>query len=96
MPHSLSMPHVHVPPVERHPLHDAIAVLTLVLGLVAALSGLSPGLHVIGAWVGAAGLAAGLYNQLTSESTPERFLTVTGMGLSFVGVMLGMAHGGWV
>src|SRR5512144_2558666 len=96
MPHSLSMPHVHVPPVERHPLHDAIAVLTLVLGLAAALSGLSPGLHVVGAWVGAAGLAAGLYNQLTCESTPERFLTVTGMGLSFVGVVLGMAHGGWV
>ena len=92
MPHA---PHLHLPPIERHPLHDAIAVLTLVLGLVAALSGVSPGLHVVGAWVGAAGLVSGLYNQLTSESTPERFLTVTGMGLSFVGVMLGIAHGGW-
>ena len=80
MPHA---PHVHLPPIERHPLHDA------------ALSGVSPGLHVVGAWVGAAGLVSGLYNQLTSESTPERFLTVTGMGLSFVGVMLGIAHGGW-
>jgi hypothetical protein len=95
MPRSLSAPHVHLPPVERHPLHDAIAVLTLVLGLVAALSGLSPGLHAVGAWVGVAGLAAGAYNQMTSESTPERFITVTGLGLSFVGVMLGIAHGGW-
>jgi hypothetical protein len=77
-----------------HPLENAFAVVTLVLGAVAALTAISPGLHLISCWVGLTGIAVGGWGQLISATTAERFLLIIGMGASGVGFYLGMAHGG--
>lgn len=77
-----------------HPRENRAAMVTLLLGAVAALSAFFPGLHLVSSWVGLAGIAAGARGQLISATTAERFLVVIGMGASAVGFYLGMAHGG--
>src|SRR5512144_203866 len=86
------LPHVHV---ERHPREDALAVVTIVLGVVAAVTAFFPALHVIGAISGASGVAVGLTSQLLSETCAEREVTVLGIGMSAVGWAFAMLHGGF-
>lgn len=87
------LPHVHV---ERHPREDALAMTTIVLGVIAAVTAFFPALHVIGAIAGAAGVAVGLTSQLLSETCAEREVTVVGIGLSAVGWAFAMLHGGFL
>lgn len=89
-----------------HPLENLLAGVTFVLGVVAFLLGLSTGLHAIGlvgadlhvpaSGVGVVGTVVGLYAQLVSATTPERWLIVIGIGGAFVGGALGLAHGGFI
>lgn len=79
-----------------HPVENTLAVVTLALGAVAALTAISPGLHVISSWVGLAGVATGGWGQLVSATTAQRFALVLGMGAAAMGLYLGIAHGGLV
>jgi hypothetical protein len=45
--------------------------------------------------VGVLACLLGLYSQLVSATTAERWINVLGIGLAFVGVGLGLAHGGF-
>jgi len=85
----------------RHPVTNALAVFTLVAGLVAVAAGFlanqggAPAwAHVVATWAGLAALLLGLYTQLVSATREERMLIVTGLVAAFVGVALGLAHGG--
>ncbi|MGP4109687.1 hypothetical protein ACTWP5_02065 [Streptomyces sp. 4N509B] len=77
-----------------HPRENTFAVVTVVLGAIAALTTLAPGLHLVSSWVGIVGIAMGGYGQLVSVTTAERFLLIIGFGASAVGLALGIAHGG--
>lgn len=77
-----------------HPLQNAVAGITLLLGAVAAITVIWPDLHLISSWVGLAGVATGGWGQLISATTAERFVLVIGMGAAGVGLYLGMANGG--
>lgn len=85
----------------RHPVENVLSVFTLVAG-VAALAfgfladtrGVAAWAHVAAAWLGLAALGIGLYSQLVSATRQERMLIVTGLVAAFVGVSLGLAHGG--
>jgi uncharacterized membrane protein required for colicin V production len=81
---------------KRHPLENGLAIFTLIAGLVACPAGFIVGLHVLASWAGAAGLAIGLYAQMISATRPERMIIVTGLVASFIGVALGLAHGGFL
>jgi hypothetical protein len=81
---------------KKHPLENSLAVLTAVLGLVSLGCALSTSLHVLGSWTGLAGVIVGLYDQLRSATTAERFVIVIFLGASAVGWGLNMAHGGFV
>ena len=48
----------------------------------------------VATWAGLAALVIGLYAQLVSATREERMLIVTGLVAAFVGVALGLAHGG--
>lgn len=80
----------------RHPVENALAVTTLVLGLVAFVSGLIVAAHVVASWTGALGFGVGLIAQYVSATTAERSVIVVGIVASFVGAVLGIAHGGFV
>lgn len=68
--------------------------MTLVLGVIAFVTAMFHGLHLISSWAGLVGIATGAYGQFISVTTRERFGLILGLGASAVGFFLGMAHGG--
>jgi hypothetical protein len=79
-----------------HTVENALAVGTLICGIVAFVSGFIVSAHVVASWLGALGFGGGLYVQYISATTPQRSLIIAGVVASFVGVALGIAHGGFL
>ncbi|MDP9864082.1 MULTISPECIES: hypothetical protein [Streptosporangium] len=79
----------------RHPVENVLSVVTLACGLIAFLSAFVPSAHAVGAWLGTVGFFGGLYSQYVSATTAERALNIVGIVASFVGVALGIYHGGF-
>jgi hypothetical protein len=89
---------------EPHPLVNGLTIFTLVIGLVSFVLGLIirnvPGISGVGwavttAATGLAALLVGLYTQMISATREQRVLIVTGIIAGFVGLALGLAHGGF-
>jgi FtsH-binding integral membrane protein len=86
---------------QRHPMENLLSLFTLVAGIVACVlgflanqSGMGAWAHVGATWLGLITLIVGLPAQLFSSTRAERMLIVTGLVAAFVGVCLGLAHGG--
>ncbi|MFE9996110.1 hypothetical protein [Streptomyces avermitilis] len=79
---------------KAHPLQDTLLAVTLVLGVIAFVTAMFHGLHLISSWAGLVGIATGAYGQFISVTTRERFGLILGLGASAVGFFLGMANGG--
>ncbi|WP_328537839.1 hypothetical protein [Streptomyces sp. NBC_00344] len=78
-----------------HPLQDSLAAVTLVLGLLAFVTGVAfHSLHLLSSWTGLVGILTGAYGMFISITTRERFVVIIGLGAAAVGFFLGMAHGG--
>jgi uncharacterized membrane protein HdeD (DUF308 family) len=94
-------PHPRLPHVtlnsdgRRHPVENAFCAFTLVAGLAAFATGFIVTQHMLATLLGAAALVVGLYSQLMSATREQRMLIVTGLVAGFVGVALGLAHGGF-
>jgi len=89
------LPHVTLNSDGRnHPLQNSLTVFTLVAGLVAFATGWIESQHMAATVLGLASLVVGLYSQLVSATREQRMLIVTGLVAAFVGVALGLAHGG--
>jgi hypothetical protein len=88
---------------QPHPLLNAVSFFTLIVGLVSFALGLfirtgPSGAHtwaVVAAVTGLAGLLIGLVAQMMSATREERVIIVTGMIAAFIGLALGLAHGGF-
>lgn len=80
---------------QRHPWEDFLAVGTLAAGLIAFVTGAIRETHLVAVCVGILACLIGLYSQLVSATTAERWINVLGIGLAFVGVGLGLHHGGF-
>jgi hypothetical protein len=85
-----------------HPLLNLASVFTLVVGLVAFALGMvlryvisTHPIAIAAAATGIVSLLVGLYTQMVSATREERMLIVTGMVFGFVGLALGLAHGGF-
>ena len=87
-----------------HPLVNALTIFTLVIGLVSFVLGLvirnvsgasGLGWAIATAATGLAALLVGLYAQMISATREQRVLIVTGIIAGFVGLALGLAHGGF-
>jgi uncharacterized membrane protein HdeD (DUF308 family) len=82
---------------------NAASVFTLIIGLVAFALGLfiradpSSGhaMAIVSAAAGLAALLVGLFTQMMSATREERIIIVTGILAGFVGLALGLAHGGF-
>ena len=85
-----------------HPLLNVASFSVLIIGLFSFALGLflrtgPSGSHtwaVVAAITGLAGLLIGLFLQMMSATRPERVIIVTGIIAAFVGLALGLAHGG--
>jgi hypothetical protein len=78
----------------RHPFANTLAVLAGCLAVISAVSAWYPSTHLVGSWTGGFGLLAGLWAQMISATTAERFINVSAMIVSGVGLLFGLAHGG--
>ena len=88
---------------QPHPLQNALAIFTLVVGLVSFALGMiirnahhSAAVVVITAATGLAACLVGLYVQMISATREQRILIVTGIIAGFVGLALGLSRGGFV
>jgi hypothetical protein len=82
-------------PTPHHRLHLVLTLVTFVVGCVAFGLGLVASAHVAATALGLIGVAFGLYCQLTSESTSQRWFDVIGLGAAAIGMGLGFGHGGF-
>ena len=88
---------------QPHPRDNTLSLFTLVVGLIACVlgflanqKGIGTWAHVGATWLGLIALFVGLPAQLFSATRTERMLIVTGLVAAFVGVCLGLAHGGFL
>jgi hypothetical protein len=72
-----------------------LTLVTFVLGCLAFGLGLVVAAHLAAVLLGATGVAIGLWCQLTSESTGQRWFDVVGLGAAAIGMGLGFGHGGF-
>ena len=79
----------------RHPLLNAATAFTFVAGAAAFPLGLIVREHFAATVIGLVAFAIGLVAQLVSATRAERIFIVMGLVSAFVGMGLGIAHGGF-
>ena len=79
----------------RHPLLNAAAAFTVIAGVLSFALGLIVQLHLAATVLGMAAFGGGLLGQLFSATREERMFLVSGIVAGFVGMGLGIAHGGF-
>lgn len=89
---------------QPHPVVNGLAIFTLAIGLVSFVLGLvirnvpsasGLGWAITTAATGLVALLVGLYTQMISATREQRVVIVTGIIAGFVGLALGLAHGGF-
>jgi hypothetical protein len=80
---------------QRHPLVNGIAGYAVVAGIVSMVLGLLTLAHVVGTVLGISAFVLGLFGQMISATTNQRCVLVIGIVAAFVGMGLGIAHGGF-
>lgn len=79
---------------QRHPWLNAASVVTFLAGIAAFAIGFVVRAHLAATILGGVTFAIGMYVQLISATREQRILIVTGLVGAFVGLGLGIAHGG--
>jgi hypothetical protein len=97
-----SAPSLELTDGRPHPLLNLASAATLVVGLASFALGMvlryvtsTHGLAIAAAATGLISLLVGLYTQMMSATRAERIVLVTGMIAGFIGLALGLAHGGF-
>jgi hypothetical protein len=80
---------------QRHPMLNATAAFTLIAGVASFVLGLIVREHLAATILGIASFGAGLVGQLFSATREERIILISGVVAGFVGMGLGIAHGGF-
>jgi hypothetical protein len=78
-----------------HPVINGLTVFTFVVGLAAFALGLIVATHFAATVLGITGFGVGLAVQLNSATREQRMLIVAGIIAAFVGMALGIGHGGF-
>jgi ABC-type Co2+ transport system permease subunit len=79
----------------RHPLLNVAAAFTFLAGAAAFPLGLIVREHLAATVIGMAAFGIGMVAQLLSATRAERIFIVSGLVAAFVGMGLGIAHGGF-
>jgi len=80
---------------KRHPVLNTATAYTVIAGLIAVATGVIVGYHLIATVLGITGFVVGILAQMLSATREERIFIVFGVVASFVGMGLGIAHGGF-
>jgi hypothetical protein len=79
----------------RHTLLNAVTALTFFAGIAAFALSLIVRLHLPATVIGIVAFGVGLVAQMNSATREERIFIVAGLVAGFVGMGLGLAHGGF-
>jgi len=79
----------------RHPVLNAATAFTFIAGVAAFPLGLIVRQHLAATIIGMAAFGIGMVAQLYSATREERIFIVAGIVSAFVGMGLGLAHGGF-
>ena len=79
----------------RHPLLNATAAFVVIAGVVSFVLGLIVKAHLPATILGMAAFGFGMLGQLYSATREERIILISGVVAGFVGLGLGIAHGGF-
>lgn len=77
---------------EAHSLDALLAIATFTLGAIGLVL-VAAGVPLPGMWLGAVGVVAGLWGQMISRTTSERFLDVIGLVCAGLAFAIGAAQG---
>ena len=80
---------------KRHPVLNVVTAFTFVAGAAAFPLGLIVRDHLVATVVGMVVFAVGMAAQLVSATREQRIFIVAGLVAAFVGMGLGIAHGGF-
>jgi uncharacterized membrane protein len=80
---------------QRHPVLNAVTAFVFLAGIAAFALGLVVHLHLIASVLGIVAFGTGLWAQMVSATREERIFIVAGIVAGFVGMGLGIAHGGF-
>jgi hypothetical protein len=80
---------------QRHPLLNVVTGFVFFAGIAAFAVGLIGRYHVLATAIGMVAFGVGLVGQLLSATREERVFLVAGIVAGFVGMGLGIAHGGF-
>lgn len=81
---------------QRHPVVNTAAAYSLLAGIASMIMGLVSVAHVVGSALGVSAFLIGLWAQMVSATRDQRIIIVCGIVAAFVGMGLGIAHGGFV
>ncbi|MFC7217138.1 hypothetical protein ACFQLX_02965 [Streptomyces polyrhachis] len=73
---------------------DTLLAITVALGTLAFVTCFFDGLHLLASWSGLVSVVTGLWGQMISATTRERFFLLTGLTLGALGFYIGMSAGG--
>jgi hypothetical protein len=79
----------------RHPMLNAATLVVFVVGIVAFALGLIVKTHMVATVLGIIAFGGGLVIQMNSATRNQRILIITGVIAGFVGMALGIGHGGF-
>jgi hypothetical protein len=80
---------------QRHPLLNTVAICTFAIGIVAFALGLYRHYHLVASVLGIIAFGVGLVGQMFSATREQRIFLVAGIVAGFVGMGLGIGHGGF-
>jgi FtsH-binding integral membrane protein len=87
---------------QAHTLLNAACIFTFVIGLVSMALGMylrygssSFGVALAAGLTGLAGLIVGLVTQMFTATREQRIINVVGMVAAFIGLAMGLGHGGF-
>lgn len=80
---------------QRHPVVNTAAAYAVVAGIASMIMGLVSVAHLVGSVLGVSAFLVGLFAQMISATRDQRMVIVCGIVAAFVGMGLGIAHGGF-
>lgn len=80
---------------QRHPVVNSAAAYTVLAGIASMILGLVAVAHLVGSVLGVSAFVVGLWAQMVSATRDQRMVIVCGVVAAFVGMGLGIAHGGF-
>jgi hypothetical protein len=81
---------------QSHPRENRLVLITVILGVIALACAFVESLHIIASIAGLLGMIVGLWAQLVSATTAQRWVIVIALGAATIGFAFGLANGGFM